>query len=101
MRVSEHFLCDRIIGLHELCITIKILSDCQTLNKKKTYSEMKKENKKTVEKADRRFIREFVHSVGCRPDSDRHVSAVRQSGMEANHNVRVGRIPVSSAIKPL
>lgn len=35
MRVSEHFLCDRIIGLHELCITIKILSDCQTLNKKK------------------------------------------------------------------
>lgn len=62
---------------------------------------MKKGNKKTVEKADRHFIREFVHSVGCRPDSDRHVSAVRQPGMEADHNVRVGRIPVSSAIKPL
>lgn len=32
---------------------------------------MKKGNKETVEKADWRFIREFVRSVGCSPDSDK------------------------------
>lgn len=38
MRVCEHFLCDKIIGLHELCIPIKIL----TVKLKRKNSEMEK-----------------------------------------------------------